>query len=322
MTKVNQIICESQNICDFILSTTVNFLKQLAKNLKFIREGKNLLQSDVPGFSASQWGNYERSLSKPGLDDLERITKYFGFTETELLHHDLSKEGKFDEKGRYIKIDEKGKSDGKGLGKNTAKKYPHSANLSFVNEDKPVVITKDRVPQVITIDSQGNENVVMVPVKARAGYLNGYADPEFMAILPAYRLPGLNNGTFRLFEVDGLSMYPTLHAGDLVIGSYVEQLGIVRDDRVHVIVTNNDGVVVKRVLNRIKTDGKLILKSDNYKDRDMYPPIVCDQQDVIEIWYATGFISRQMRPPSETYNRLIDLEGRFTLLEAAVKKGG
>jgi signal peptidase I len=125
-----------------------------------------------------------------------------------------------------------------------------------------------------------------------------------------------------MFEVDGLSMYPTLSSGDVVICSNVEQLQDIRDDRLHVIVTKNDGIVVKRVLNRLVKDGKVILKSDNYKDRELYPTIVVDPGDILEVWYCTGFLSRQMRPPAETYNRLIDLEARFTLLEVEVKKRG
>lgn len=296
-------------------------MKYFAKNIKLLREARNLKRADVPGFSATKWGNYENGHSKPGLDDLVTIAKYFVVNEADLLHADLKNEGKFDTKGRYIKNDEKGKSDGKNVGKNTGKNDPKNPHLTLVSDSESNYSITHRMPQVITIDSQGNENVVMVPVKARAGYLNGYADPEFMTTLPAYRLPGLSNGTFRLFEVDGTSMYPTLNGGDLVIGSYVEQLGFVRDDRVHVVVTKNDGVVVKRVLNRIKADGKLILKSDNYKDRDQFPSLVIDQQDIIEIWYAIGFISRQMRPPAEMYTRLIDLEGRFTIMEANAKKG-
>lgn len=160
----------------------------------------------------------------------------------------------------------------------------------------------------------------MVPVKARAGYLNGYADPEFIATLPAYRLPGLNNGTFRLFEVEGHSMIDSLNDRDIVICSNVDQLALVRDDRVHVVVTKNEGVVVKTVLNRIKTDGKLILKSENYKDREQYPAIICDPSDIIEIWYCVMYMSRYFKRSSDIFKRVSDLEARFTLLEASVKK--
>jgi transcriptional regulator with XRE-family HTH domain len=295
-------------------------LKYLAKNINFLRGLKGISQAEIAdrlGFKRTTWNGYESATSKPYIDGLVIIADYFDVSEADLLHTDLSRKGEYLTQKGSKKKSTKGEHGSGFQGEFEGKKYPKNDKLSVLNDDGAGVY---KMPQVITVDSQGNENVVMVPIRARAGYLGGYADPEFMQSLPAYRLPGLNNGTFRLFEVEGLSMYPTLQAGDLVIGSYVEQLGIVRDDRVHVVVTKNDGVVVKRVLNRIKTDGKLILKSDNYKDRDMFPPIVCEQQDVVEIWYATGFISRQMRPPAEMYTRLVDLEGRFTLLEASIKK--
>lgn len=277
------------------------------------------------GFKRTTWNGYETGSSRPNLKDFVTIAEFFGIPEDDLLHQDLRK---LQSSGNLIldkgifKKRKKGNLNSNLKGKLTPKTYPKNEILSIVEDGGNEGVTRIMMPQVITVDTQGNENVIMVPVKARAGYLNGYADPEFMSSLPAYRLPRLNNGTFRIFEVEGLSMYPTLHGGDLVICSNVDQLGIVRDDRVYVVVTKTNGIIVKRVLNRIKSDGKLILKSDNYKDRDLYPPIVCDPHDIIEIWYATGFISHQMRPPAEMYNRLIDLEGRFTLLEDLVKKSG
>lgn len=297
-------------------------MKQLAKNLRYLREQTGIPQAEMSvrlGFSKTTWNNYERDTSQPSLTDLSKILEFYEVSASQLLEQDLQK-GKYSLPSSILKKAGKGEFSGDYSGKFKGKEYPKPDIVSQAAETESPAVLHSKIPQVITVDSQGNENVILVPVKARAGYLNGYADPDFISGLPAYRLPGLNNGTFRLFEVEGLSMYPTLFGGDLVIGSNVDQLGTLRDDRIHVIVTKNDGVVVKRVLNRIKTDGKLILKSDNYKDRDMYPPIVCDPQDIIEIWYVTGFISRQMRPPAEMYNRLIDLEGRFTLLEAQAKK--
>lgn len=290
--------------------------------MAFLRESKDLKLSQMQaalGFKRQTWSGYENGGSQPALKDFIKISEFFGISEHDLLHVDLEAEyqnGNLILKTGGAENIKKGNLKGNGTGNLKKKNYPENTHLTTAHEGEEGRILQLRMPQVITVDSAGNENVIMVPVRARAGYLNGYADPEFMATLPAYRLPGLNNGTYRLFEVEGLSMYPTLHSGDLVIGSNVDQLRDIRDDRVYVIVTKNDGVVVKRVLNRLAKDGKLILKSDNYKDRDMYPPIVCDPEDILEIWYSTGFISRQMRPPAEVYNRLIDLEGRITLLEA------
>jgi phage repressor protein C with HTH and peptisase S24 domain len=254
------------------------------------------------------------------MSEFIRICQFFKITESQILHTDLSIGGGYDKKLTTSKKQQKDGFEGGFEDGFDKKKYQKNSISTVANESENDEIIRHRMPQVITIDTQGNENVVMVPVRARAGYLNGYSDPTFIEKLPAYRLPGLNNGTFRLFEVEGLSMYPTLHGGDLIIGQNVEQLQDVRDDRVHVIITKNDCIVVKRVLNRIKKDNKLILKSDNYKDRDMYPSIVIDPVDVIEIWYAIGFISRQMRPPAEVYNRVIDLEGRLTIMEENIKK--
>lgn len=180
-----------------------------------------------------------------------------------------------------------------------------------------VAVVKEvyQMPKVVTVDSAGDENVLFVPVRARAGYLNGYADETYIQTLPTYRLPGLNNGTFRMFEVGGLSMHPTFDDHDIIITQWVENPNDVRDDRIYVVVTKSDGVVVKRVLNRIAKEGKLILKSDNYKHREEYPPIVVEPSEIVEIWYGIAYMSRQMRPPAEMYTRMIDIEARVTLLE-------
>lgn len=264
------------------------------------------------GFHRSTWNNYETGSSNPALKDFIIISKYFGIPETDLLHVDLEKIGAT---GNLIS-EQSGKQKGNLKGNLTG-------NLSAKtdeNEGEKSGILRHMMPQVVTVDTKGDENIVMVPVRARAGYLHGYDDPSFIEDLPVYSLPGLSHGTYRLFEVEGISMYPTLHSGDLIIGSFVERLIDVRDDRVYVVVTRNDGLVVKRVLNRIEKDGKLILKSDNHKERDMYPPIVCDPEDILEIWYATGNMSRQLRPPDATHNRVIDLEGRLTLMEDFYKR--
>jgi transcriptional regulator with XRE-family HTH domain len=68
-------------------------VKYLAKNLKWLREQRHLKQSDIEGvigFKSTTWNNYEKGVSKPGLDDMIKISKYFGYSETEILHKDLS----------------------------------------------------------------------------------------------------------------------------------------------------------------------------------------------------------------------------------------
>jgi hypothetical protein len=42
-----------------------------------------------------------------------------------------------------------------------------------------------------TVNSEDIENVELVPHKAQAGYALGYADPEYISILPTFQMPFL-----------------------------------------------------------------------------------------------------------------------------------
>jgi phage repressor protein C with HTH and peptisase S24 domain len=182
-----------------------------------------------------------------------------------------------------------------------------------IKERNQILIT---TPKVVILDSHKRENILFVPVKAAAGYLNGYGDPEYIEGLQAYRLPGYDSGTYRMFEVDGNSMVPTLKSRDRIIGKWCE-LDNIKDSYVHVMVTKNDGVVVKRVLNRIKKDGVLILKSDG--NRYDYPDMIVDPGDVTECWSGVGKISRDLSGPNDLYSRLDEAEGRLAIIENLLK---
>lgn len=173
------------------------------------------------------------------------------------------------------------------------------------------------VPQVVAVDPSGNENVLYVPVKARAGYLSGYGDTEFIETLPSFHMPHLTNGTYRCFEVHGNSMVRTFFDGDLVFGRYVESLTDIKDGRIYVVVSKNDGIVLKRVINRIEERGKLILKSDN--NNGNYPTYTIDAEDVMEVWYVTMFASKQMPEPVDVYDRLHELESQLVSLKESIR---
>jgi transcriptional regulator with XRE-family HTH domain len=141
---------------------------------------------------------------------------------------------------------------------------------------------------VITVDENQRENIEFVPVKAAAGYLNGYADSEFVKELPRFKLPVLPRGTYRAFEINGDSMLPLL-PGTVVIGEYVEDLRQLKNGKTYVLVTQREGIVYKRVFNYLAENGKLFLVSDNRQ----YAPFQLDGEDVIEAWSAKAYISVQ-----------------------------
>ena len=184
--------------------------------------------------------------------------------------------------------------------------YQENGSLSVVSEPQTGLIS----PKVITVDTAGNENCLYVPVKARAGYLSGYNDPQFIETLPAYRLPNVNNGTFRIFEVEGHSMFNTFHDKDKAIGRW-DNLKNIKDGRIYVLITKNDGILIKRLINRA-SEGVIICKSDNnYKGE--YPPIVLDINEILEVWYVTDKWTKQMGEPGEIYSRMIEMEANIIL---------
>jgi transcriptional regulator with XRE-family HTH domain len=140
----------------------------------------------------------------------------------------------------------------------------------------------------ISVDEKNRENIELVPVKAQAGYLSGYGDPEFIAELPRFRLPFLETGTYRAFEIRGDSMLP-LTPGSFVIGEYVEDFADIRDGRSYVLITRNDGIIYKRVY--LKNDELLILSSDN----PAYSAYEIKREELLELWQSKLFISHDVQ---------------------------
>ncbi len=145
----------------------------------------------------------------------------------------------------------------------------------------------------ISVDKDDNENIELVPLKASAGYLNGYADPEYVAQLPKFYLPMFKQGTYRAFEIKGDSMLP-LVSGTIIIGEYMENWGDVKSGETYVIISKSEGVVYKRMGSKFRTDKKLKLISDN----PVYEPYEISGEDVLEIWKAKAYISTQMPLPA------------------------
>lgn len=191
-------------------------------------------------------------------------------------------------------------------------------NVSLlVNEESNLY---NRMPKVVTVDANGIDNIVMVPVTAHAGYLTGYGDAEFIQTLPTYRLPSLNNGTFRMFQIKGHSMYPTMHDKAYVAAEWVENwVKNIKDNKLYVVVVQsdeNEGILIKRVLNRIKKYDNLYLKSDNRKD---YPNLTIKPDEIKEIWEVKIYLGWDLPDPALLYDRVSDLEAEIEHVKLLLK---
>jgi transcriptional regulator with XRE-family HTH domain len=141
----------------------------------------------------------------------------------------------------------------------------------------------------ITVDKDDNENIELVSQKASAGYLNGYQDVEYIIDLPKIGLPVLpRNVTYRAFEIKGDSMLP-IPSGSIVFGEYVENLSSIKNGKLYIVVSQQEGIVFKRVFNFSDTKNNLLLVSDNR----LYEPYTIQAEDVLEIWAVKAYFSTQ-----------------------------
>lgn len=169
--------------------------------------------------------------------------------------------------------------------------------LSHDIEGKGRKAIQKRGINILTIacDEDEKENITLVGQKASAGYLNGFADTEYMESLPQFQIPTLSKqATYRAFELAGDSMLP-LTSGTIVIGAYVDQLKDIKSGKTYVLVTETEGVVYKRVFNYLNDNGKLFLVSDN----EQYKPYEVKGEDVVEVWEAKAFISTDFPNPGD-----------------------
>ncbi len=163
------------------------------------------------------------------------------------------------------------------------------------SEQKILELRVNTAPKVLTVDPENNDSMVLVNVKAAAGYPANIQDLEWYESLPAFQipLPEFRNATYRGFQVEGDSMLPSLHPKEWVLGKAVEQLDYLTNHSICVVVMS-DSVLVKKVQKHSEND-KLSLISLNPE----YPPITIDTHAIQEIWEVQSKLSFEIDNHSE-----------------------
>ena len=233
-------------------------MSNISANLKYLRKKKGLTQqqfADAIGIKRSLVGAYEEDRAEPKYELLKKIAEFYEFSMDEFINEEINDKWK-----------PKLKSQG--------------TNLRVLS---------------ISVDKDDNENIELVPVKASAGYLNGFSDPEYIRELPKFQLPlpSLKQGTFRAFEITGDSMLP-IQPGSIIIGEYLDNWNDVKTGETYVIISRNEGVVYKRAGNRFKENKELKLISDN----KIYDPYQIAAEDILEIWKAKAYFSSSLPDPT------------------------
>ena len=158
-------------------------------------------------------------------------------------------------------------------------------------------------------------NIQFVPVKAAAGYLAGYNDPEFIDELNTFTLPMLASGNYRAFEIVGDSMLPT-PSGSVIVGEKVESFDHVKANQTYIVISRTDGIVYKRIQKATKAKATITLVSDNPN----YPPYSVNAGDVAEIWQAQMIISRPPEKPVWDVDQLSNVVNSLQQQVSSLKK--
>ncbi|GAA0717594.1 hypothetical protein GCM10009430_14690 [Aquimarina litoralis] len=154
----------------------------------------------------------------------------------------------------------------------------------------------DVSPKMVTVDSENNENIVLVNVKAAAGYPHNVQDVDWYQQLPAFDipLPEYRNATYRGFQVEGDSMLPVLEPKEWVIGKAVNNLSEIRSNALYVVVLH-DSVVVKKV-RKNDDSSSLTLISLNTD----YLPYSIKAHQIVELWEVNSKLSFNIDANSDT----------------------
>ena len=231
----------------------MNYVKN---NLKFLRKKEALTQEQLAtkiAVKRAMIGAYEEGRAEPRLHTLQHLAAYFQVRLDDFVNRDLS------------------------------------GSSSIPKAD--VSGAQLRILPVIVDGTDEKELGTLVPVKASAGYLSGYGDADYIGALPRFSMPFPElpqDRTYRVFQIRGESMLP-IKPGAYVITEYLQDWKSIRNDECYVLITKDEGVVYKRVINNLHI-GELLLKSVNSQFASYTVPV----DRLVEVWRAVGYTSFEL----------------------------
>lgn len=236
-----------------------------ATNLKYLRNRRGMSQDELSAkleITRVKLNSHENGLAKnPTAEDLVRFSAFFGFSIDNLLKVDLTKLSEL--------------------------------QLRELEAGNDIYATGTKIRVLATtVDTDNNDNIELVPVKAKAGYTTGYGDPEYISRLPVFSFPHLpQHRKYRMFPISGDSMHP-VPDGAFVIGEFVEDWKTVKKGTPCIVITKNEGIVFKLVT---VSGSNLELRSMN----TLYATYEVPVSEVIEVWHFRSLVSDTL-PDAET----------------------
>jgi len=242
-------------------------------NIKLLRSRKKRTQNEVAAaleIKRTTVNALENGISQPTVTHLQSFSKYFGIAIDTLININLEQlsESQFTELQNGFDV------------------FIRGTNLRVI---------------ATTVDNENNDNIEFVNEKAKAGYVNSFADPEYIGSLPVFQLPFLSKEKkYRAFTIEGDSMLP-IPDGAIVIGEFIQDFYDIKTNKAYIIVTRDEGIVFKIAENKIKKNQSLRLISLN----EMYQPYEVPINDVQEAWKFVCYENTEIPEPETDMSRLL-----------------
>jgi transcriptional regulator with XRE-family HTH domain len=236
-----------------------------SRNIKLLRKRRKKTQGDVASslnIKRSTLSGYENEVAQPGIQALIALSEYFNVAVDTLIKVDLS-----------------------SLNESQLSQLERGYDVYLKGSNLRVLAT--------TVDSDNEDNIELVPEKAKAGYQRGFADPEFIRELPTFQLPFLSKEKkYRTFQINGDSMLP-IPDGSYITGEFIQNWLEIKDGEACIILTLNEGVVFKIVENKLEEHNLLKAHSLN----PIYEAYSIHADDIKEIWRFRNYISNELPEP-------------------------
>lgn len=229
-----------------------------SSNLRYLRRVHNLTQEALAnhlGVSLKKIGSYEEGRATPKLKSLLRIANFFSVTLEQFINQDSSVESVNKNMPALPEL----------------KKYAAAERLRILS---------------ISQDRNENEYIELVRLDSEEDYVKGYSDIDFVAGLPKCQLPTLPlNQTYRAFEIaDSLLAAPT---NSIVVGAFVADWNELKDNEPCIIVSENIGIVFRKIKNQIVQNNTLLLEDTN----GQFSSYSVSVENIEEIWRFAAYIS-------------------------------
>lgn len=259
-----------------------------SKNIKLLRKRRGKTQDDIAhslGIKRSTLSGYENEVAQAGIKALIAFSEYFNVAVDTLIKVDLSE-----------------------LSESQLSQLEKGYDVYMKGSELRILAT--------TVNQDNEENIELVPEKAKAGYQRGFADPEFISELPTFQLPFLpKEKKYRTFQINGDSMLP-IPEGAWITGEYVQDWFFIKDGTACIILTLNEGIVFKIIENTLKKDNTLTVHSLN----PLYEKYQIPAEEIKEIWRFRHFISEELPEPEIPKDQVIQQISNLQKEIARLKK--